>query len=111
MLSKESILEIQILARQGHGVCSIARELGISRNTVRRYLRGERPPEATPRQGLGRPRNLVRFEDWLARRVAAAALFRIPATVLHREVVAMGCDGAERTVRRFVRRLQSKPSR
>ena len=105
MLSKESILEIQILARQGHGVRSIARELGISRNTVRRYLRGERPSEATPRQGPGRPRKLARFEDWLARRVAAAAPFRIPATVLHREVVAMGFDGAERTVRRFVQGL------
>jgi len=28
MLSKESMMEIQILARQGHGVRSIAREVG-----------------------------------------------------------------------------------
>ncbi|MCQ3013978.1 helix-turn-helix domain-containing protein, partial [Pseudomonas savastanoi] len=30
------------LARQGHGIKFIARELGISRNTVRKYLRKAR---------------------------------------------------------------------
>ncbi len=47
MLTKEAIMEIKILARQGLSIRAIGRELGISRNTVRKYLRGEavKPPE------------------------------------------------------------------
>ena len=40
MLSQEGAVEIKVMARQGKGVREIARELGLSRNTVRRYLRG-----------------------------------------------------------------------
>ena len=32
-------MEIRVLAKHGKGVREIARELGLSRNTVRRYLR------------------------------------------------------------------------
>ena len=32
-------MEIKILARQGHGIKEIAREPGLSRNTVRKYMR------------------------------------------------------------------------
>ena len=41
MLTQEQAVEVRVLARQGKGVREIARELGLSRNTVRRYLRGE----------------------------------------------------------------------
>ncbi|MFN7387772.1 MAG: helix-turn-helix domain-containing protein, partial [Lysobacteraceae bacterium] len=40
MLSQEESVEIKVLARQGKGVRDIARALGVSRNTVRRFLRG-----------------------------------------------------------------------
>ena len=39
MLGGELALEIRVLARHGKGVREIAREAGVSRNTVRRYLR------------------------------------------------------------------------
>ncbi|WP_153015796.1 helix-turn-helix domain-containing protein, partial [Pseudomonas amygdali] len=42
MLTQEQSVEIKVLARQGHGIKFIARELGISRNTVRKYLRKAR---------------------------------------------------------------------
>ncbi|WP_122341823.1 helix-turn-helix domain-containing protein, partial [Pseudomonas caricapapayae] len=32
-------VEIKVLARQGVGIKTIARTLGVSRNTVRKYLR------------------------------------------------------------------------
>ena len=54
MLSQEQAVEIKVLARRGMGVREIARQLGISRNTARRYLRDEqarhykqREPRAT----------------------------------------------------------------
>lgn len=55
MLTKEAVMEIRILARRGLGIRAIARELDISRNTVRRYLRGEAVREPGQR-GPGRPR-------------------------------------------------------
>jgi transposase len=108
MLTKEAILEIRILSRQGLGIRAIARELDISRNTVRSYLRGE--AITTPkRRGPGRPSMLEPYREWLRRRVEAAAPVRVPATVLHREIRAMGYPGTERTVRRFVAPLYPKP--
>lgn len=101
MLTKEAIVEIKVLARRGLSVRGIAKELGIARNTVRKYLRGE-AVKAPERRGPGRPRKQGAYEDWLRRRVASAAPYRIPAPVLHREIRAMGFDGTERTVRRFV---------
>ncbi|MFA7431775.1 MAG: IS21 family transposase [Rhodospirillaceae bacterium] len=108
MLTKEAIMEIKLLARQGLGLRAIARALRISRNTVKRYLRGEavRPPGA---RGPGRPRKLEPYEAWLKRRVEGAAPVRLPATVLHREIVAMGFTGTVRTVRRFVAALRPAP--
>jgi transposase len=108
MLEREAVVEIKILSRRGMGIRAIARELGISRNTVRKYLRGEAVEEIA-RQGPGRPRKLARFEAWLRKRVEAAAPIRLPATVLHREITAMGYDGTERTVRRFVASLTPVP--
>ncbi len=101
MLTKEAVLEIRILSRQGLGVRAIARELGVSRNTVRRYLR-ERAAQRRSGRRPGRPSALALYADWLCRRVAAAAPVRIPATVLHRELRALGYSGSERTVRRFL---------
>lgn len=105
MLSEEVVMEIRIMARQGIGVRAIARDLGISRNTVRRYLR-EGEAEPGPVAGPGRPSELAPYQDWLRRRVEAAAPRRLPATALHREIAAFGYTGSVRTVRRFLATLQ-----
>lgn len=107
MLTKEAVMEIKILSRRGMSIRAIAKELKISRNTVRKYLRGEAVKEVARRRP-GRPRKLEPYEDWIRRRVEAAAPIRLPATVLHREIKAMGYDGTERTVRRFIAGLQPK---
>ena len=41
MLTQEQAAEIRILARQGESIRQISRRTGLSRNTVRRYLRDE----------------------------------------------------------------------
>lgn len=39
MLTQETLVEIHVLHRQGQSIRAIAQKLGVSRNTVRRYLR------------------------------------------------------------------------
>jgi transposase len=39
MVGVEAALEIRVLHRHGKSIREIAREMGVSRNTVRRYLR------------------------------------------------------------------------
>ncbi len=84
-------MEIRVLARQGHGIKAIARELGLSRNTVRKYLRGEAVAPRYRREG--RPGKLEPFKGYLQERVAAARPHWIPATVLLREIREQGYGG------------------
>jgi transcriptional regulator with XRE-family HTH domain len=49
MIKEEAVMEIKILYRQGVSIRGIARQMGISRNTVRKYLRTEKSPSYTPR--------------------------------------------------------------
>ena len=44
MLVAEEAVEIRVLSRQGRSIRDIARLLKVSRNTVRRYVRGEGLP-------------------------------------------------------------------
>ena len=53
MVTFETVMEIKILHKQGMSSRAIARELGISRNTVKRYLQAKsEPPKYTPRPDL-----------------------------------------------------------
>src|SRR5215469_13943234 len=90
MLVAEEAVEIRVLRRQGKSIRKIARMLNLSRNTVRRYLRGEGLPQYQREPG---PSKLDRYKQYLAERVKAAAPEWIPATVLLREVKALGYSG------------------
>lgn len=79
------------MARRGEGVRAIAKQLGCSRNTVRRYLRDEQARRYGPR----RPRRckLDPFHGYLRERIEQARPRWIPATVLMREIAGRGYDG------------------
>lgn len=92
MLTGETTLEIRILHRQGKSIRAIARELGISRETVRKYLRA---PDLAPSYGprTPRPSKLDPFKGYLKMRIAEAAPRRLPATVYLRELWGLGYAG------------------
>src|SRR3954466_12542886 len=90
MVGAEMALEIRVLHRHGNGVREIARELGVSRNTVRPYLRDE---EAVRYKAPQRVAKLDPFKGYVARRLASAAPDRIPASVLLSELRERGCSG------------------
>ncbi len=84
-------MEIKVLARRGTAVWEIARQTGLSRNTVRRYRRDEEARRYKPREP--RATKLDPFKDYLLERVAAARPDWIPATVLLRELQEAGYAG------------------
>ena len=106
MLGTEGFVDIQVLKRQGKSIKGIARELGISRNTVRSYLRVDTAPVFKPRPS--RASKLDPFKDYLQRRVAAAHPDWIPATVLFDEIKTSGFTGGITILRDYMASLKPK---
>ena len=107
MLGKEIFVEVNVLHRQGKSIRQISRELGISRNTVRRRLRAEQVPVEAPRS-----RKRTKLDDYrayLQTRVATARPDWIPATVLFEEIRAQGYTGCVTTVRNYLRTMKPAP--
>src|SRR5512145_3309863 len=104
MLTREQSVEIRLLARQGKGIRAIARELGVSRATVRRYLTDPEAGRYGPR--APRPTKLGPFTDYLRERIAAARPNWIPATVLLRELRERGYAGGISQLKAYLRPLK-----
>jgi transposase len=107
MHSLEMVVEIRVLARQGKTIKEIVRETGLSRNTVRKYLRTEALPVYGPRSP--RPTKLDRYQAYVKGRVEAAKPDWIPATVLLREIREQGYRGGISQLKAFLRDLKPTP--
>ena len=83
--------------RQGHSERRIARELGMSRKTVRRYLRRESCPDWIP----GRPRRLTvdAHREWIDAQLAEGLTNVVE---LHRQLTERGFKGSYGSVWRYV---------
>ena len=103
MLVAEEAVEIRVLSRQGKGIREIARMLEVSRNTVRRYLRSEGLPRY---QREARPIKLDRYKHYLDERVMHATPDWIPATVLLREISALGYRGGYSILKDYLATLR-----
>jgi transposase len=91
MLTQEQAVEIRVMARRGEGLRAIARQVGCSRNTVRRYLRDEEARRYAARDP--RPCKLDDYKGYVVARIEQARPRWIPATVLLREIRDRGYDG------------------
>jgi transposase len=104
MLTQEQAVEVRVMHRQGKSVRSIAKELGCSRNTVRRYLR----EAGAPRYGPRAPRRckLDPYKPYVLERVQTARPQWIPATVLLREIAERGYTGGVSQLKAFLAPLK-----
>ncbi|HUU73621.1 MAG TPA: IS21 family transposase [Burkholderiales bacterium] len=105
MLTLEEQMEITVLNKHGQSIHGIAKSLGVSRNTVRRYLR-EGEAASVRKPGPKRLEKLDAYKDYIAGRMKAAAPDLIPAVVLLREIQARGYDGGYTRLKVFVRGLR-----
>jgi transposase len=98
---RERFEEVRRRHELGQPIRQIARELELSRNAVRGYLRLGRCPDWRP--GQARRTGLDRFRGWVDQQIQAG---RDNAAELHRELQGQGYQGSYDAVRRFVvRRL------
>lgn len=101
MLSQDQWSEIRIMAKTGKPIKQIARELDVSRNTIRKVLRTQKRQKYERKEN--RPGILDEYLPFLQGR--APEVF-YNATILFRELRARGYRGGYTTVREAVKPLR-----
>jgi len=106
MLGGGTVKQMYELAGGGQSIRGIARSLGISRNTVRKYLRSPQVP--TPRPRPGRVSKLDPYKPYIRQRLAEGV---DNCVVLLREIRARGYAGGHSILKEFVKpyRLPQTP--
>jgi len=102
LIRSGTIHTIHELATQGKSIHAIARELGIARNTVRRYLRGK--PEAVPRPKRGS--KLDAYKGQIHRWINEDHLLN--CEVMLPRLQALGYTGSSATLRAYVHTLRPR---
>jgi len=108
MLLLEEMMEIKILYSQGLSIRKIASQMGMSRNTVKKYLLGNFPKLGYVREVV-QSSKLQAYYDYLQMRIASAAPEWIPKSVLFKEIKAQGYEGKETILRRYLRQFKVRP--
>jgi len=105
MISREELMTITILHQQGLSQRAIAKQLGVSRNTVKRYLsEPEDDPIYSPR-----PKTISKLDDfkpYLKARIAQANPINLSAVVLLREIQERGYEGKITILRMYLYQLR-----
>jgi len=102
MLRSGIVNTIRELAVQGKPIRTIAKELGLARNTVRKYLRGGAEMRTRPK----RPSKLDPYKEQVRRWVCEDHLYNCETLV--RRLQAVGYTGKTTLVKDFVRPLRPR---
>lgn len=104
MITDEVYVEIELLRKHGMSLRKIAEQVGCAVNTVRSHLEADTWPRY--QRNKLRVTKLSAFADYLRERQAAAHPAWIPATVLLREIKALGYLGSHSQLRAHMHRLK-----
>jgi transposase len=100
MIKVDQFMDIKQLQQQGHSIRDIARLMGLSRNTVRKILRGQ---HAMRVRSASRASRLDPFKEYLRDRFEQHGL---SAVRLLAEIRPMGYTGSMATLRRYLQILK-----
>lgn len=106
MLTKEILVDIITLYRQGKSMRTIARELNISRSTVKKYIV---EPDAYPQYKvrLTTQSKLTPYKQYILQRIEAAKPHWMPACVHFQEIKNQGYPGEITLVRDYVAQFKA----
>jgi transposase len=92
------------LLAAGHSLTAVAAELGLARNTIRRFARAAGPEELLVRDGTGRQASILDpYQPYLRERWNSGCT---NATALWQEIRARGYQGSYVTVRTYLARFR-----
>ena len=107
MITTEELMKIKVLYKQGYSQRAIARKLGISRHTVKRYLDSEvYEPKYKRRDKV--VSKLNPYKDYLEKRIASANPIHLSAVVLFREIAEQKYLGSLSLLRDYLRSIRQK---
>lgn len=102
MITTEELMKIKILYKQGYSQRAIARELNISRNTVKRNLDSDTyVPKYKNRQK--QELKLESFKEYIKDRISKAHPVRLSGVVLFREINELKYTGGITLFRNYIR--------
>ena len=104
MLILEQIMEIKVLYKQGKSLRTIAGEVGVSVNTVRKYLKHDGTPKYKVRPPL--VTKLAPYKEYLSNRIKSAHPLPLPGTVLFQEIKDQGYKGGITQLRDYLRSIK-----
>jgi transposase len=90
---------VQALKADGKGIKTIVRELGLAKETVRRFVRAERVEDLLAKPRAGRPSVLDAYKPYLHERCNAGIT---NASMLYREISELGYRGSRGTVAAYL---------
>jgi transposase len=90
---------VQALKADGEGIKTIMRELGLAKETVRRFFRAESVDELLAKPRAGRPSLLDAYKPYLHERCNAGIT---NASMLYREITEQGHRGSRGTVAAYL---------
>lgn len=105
MIDWDAFMDVKSLAAEGVSVREIARRTGLSRNTVRKVLRGEHPMRV---KAVLRGSGLDPYKQHVRERYEA---YGLSAVRLIEEIRALGYEGSTVTLRRYLRTLKAPAER
>ena len=110
MISKEELIKIQILHKQGHSLRAIAKQLVISRNSVKKYLtHNHTEPRYSIRPYTGS--RLDGYKPYLHSRIAQASPVHLSGVVLLREIIELGYTGSLSLLRQYLLQYRGQPEK
>lgn len=105
MIRLDLTMSIQILYHQGMSKKKIAKHLKLSINTVRKYINEGIEPKYKKRISSSK---LDPYKAYIEQRVSQATPIWLPATVIYREIQALGYQGKDRILRYYLNTLKPK---
>jgi transposase len=103
MLDLQDFLTLKELQKQELSYSEIARRTGFSRNTIRKYINSDAPPEAKKR--APKSSKLDDYKDYIIQRLKD---YPITAYKIYKEIQERGFIGKYTIVKDFVRKNRPK---